>query len=718
MNKIFKLSLISSLTTLPLIATACNIREASSSKTYIKEFNSANPITNNYLINKVKRVETDYEALLHSPLIRWEFNGKAKYDSLNKTFFKVSTKHLSFGLASRITLTLKDNSVYVYDSDEVDNFVLSANDRTGIKQIYSENERNINSQSFFNNLSKAKSISFSLKQAFYVHNNSERSGDFIAYSDYWRSLQNDWDNSQNLFANYAIKQPNITNFATGITFELLENSNTNLASFTLEEIPNNLIFNPMPFYESSENLRLEDIKFASPYLLAYNSFDKQIFHKNEDYPVVNFKISDYKLEEVILKYNPVPIDISTYQLQLVEAFKQNLISEADFNLLNSTQQNEINNNTVIYGLNYFSQNNSFTNGNKYLINLESLQTNNPKYNNAFKKAFFGDLINGEINQLNLNFRNLLSMLINPYALQKINNFDNYWNSLSPQNLVFDAIDSYQYKSAKIAEFEDYINNLYFENTSTNDLIFVNKYDFEKQYQANVLNLEKALQNPKIAVLKAKMKNILDQLYTIYSLDSSEILEWEIPVFEEESYQLKQLFDWITNIYRNLDSRLKPTFKFVEKNDNSYYLKYFEETFYNSSFSNYIFSLLSNKNIPLLTVLKVNMKQDANSILFDKTFTSIQMLIDILSKTTHKNIKEITIEDITNYKNELVNILQSLKLQDQLSLIKAIDLIFSVQANTSAYSLINQYSKQIVQIQFEKPLNDVGYTQYQDINVLI
>ncbi|KKB26794.1 hypothetical protein MM26B8_03900 [Mycoplasmopsis meleagridis] len=689
---------LAAISSLSFIASSCNVREINNSSTYIKNYNFANEHLSEITINKVSKINSDYEAIMHAPLIEWKFTNKAKFDSINNNFYESSFKYLNFGLASSIILHLNNGEIKEYSKDNIVDFPSNSNSKFGIIQTYNDEQNNINSHDFFENLSKATKVEFILKKYYYVNYKNEKVNRLINASDYWNSLKKDFDNVNNLFDSYYINRPLKEDFTNNIVFNNSHNS-PYFKDFLLNEIPNNLIFNPLPF-ENQEN-NIKTFLFSSYYILNSNELDKQVFFKNEFYPNYNFRFSENTLKKIIFKYNSFPIDNSIYNFKQSELFKQNLVSEIQYDTLNQSQKTDVDNNPLSYGITYQNSNSLSNNTNKIFLNKNLNDINKEKNNFLFLSLFYGndyfkDLNKNFYNLNSLKFRNYLIEAINIFSFNYLNNNSTYFNSISPQNLVFKN----SFRDIKISDLVDNVNVDYIFDK--NKLIFLNKYELENNYQRNLIDNYEALKNPYLSVIKVNMTTLIDNFYNEFQINKNEKIVGTLPIFDEYSYSKKLLYDQISKIINSLDERLNIQFEFCKKNSKEYVYQYKDLTFQNNYFSFYLLNLLTDKNIDLKNVID-NLKE-VNNIDFNNI--TIKPLIKI------KEIYESSTNNL-DFENKINN----LTINEQFIFLKAIDYLLQIPLAINSIS-INMPKKVLVQIQFIKPLNDLGYTKFQDIETLI
>ncbi|VEU77936.1 OppA family ABC transporter substrate-binding lipoprotein [Mycoplasmopsis columbinasalis] len=761
MKLIKKLSLLTTMLAPAIATTSCNIREAAASNIYIKKFNSPNNLKTDFVINKVGKVTNDFESLLHSPLLKWTYDGKAKYDSINKQFYNSSLKYLSFGLARLIILVndKKEENVFLQDSVQTNNH-LSTNE-TGIKQVFSDNKQNINSEFFFETLKKAVEIRIQLKNnILYVNNNGEFiKGLGVRAIDYYTSFKNDWDNTINLFTTYQLETPKAEDFVdksssiSTITFRSLNTVKPELSDFVLNEIPNNLIFNPLlssdknPF-GADYGKTLDKTLFTSPYYLAYNSFEQQIFKKNPHFVDSNFVKNSKKLEKIVLNYNLVPQDLSTFQLQQMEGFKQNLVTEVEYNVLNSNQKEEVDTLPVLFNLTYATDAKDYSNSVNLFWNVSGdFETNEQLFSKAFGKIVLGNIydqsLSGEESEFffpkRFELRHLLNLITNPNTFQKLINNRKYWNNVILQNANLNSVDSESFSTSKLIDYESFVNNFYDLNFATKTISFISDFEFEDAKNAALLSAADALKSPYFSEFKTRIIALLNFFYDYYHFDKQEKFSWTIPVFATKNKEIETILTLILNNIKSIDERLEPRFEFFAKTNKKTPFVLQKMHFENLAFSNIFASLLFRSDLFFWAYL---LKARDFVVSNDKEFTSwsdlktngllsfepikkVYMWIETNFKPEVFSTSETSLatllshsknlKTITDLKLDFANFLKTFSRAEQLDLIKVVNLIFDGQISIDSYIQANSYSKQLIQITFEKPLNDLGYTQYQDIN---
>ncbi|EIN15420.1 Hypothetical protein, predicted lipoprotein [Mycoplasmopsis agalactiae 14628] len=726
--------------TLPAIAVSCNIRNDRSRFEYIKSINEPNYIKS-VITNSNKPVETDHESLLSAPLIRWKTSGKAKFDNLNKKFFSVTNKYLEFELAQKINITLFDGKVIEYSKDSVKPY--SKLSDTGIVNVTTDEEGNINNPLFIKHLKNAKKVDFILKDGIhFVDKNGNKTGTLVKNEHFWNSYnyKNNFGELQNITNEYEIEQ---LKSESPLTFVNSNSNKSKMDHFVTKVLANNMIFMPLFSTKATDNNAL----FASPYILNSFGIDKAVYIKNNFYAKQSFVNDDKTLKKVILKFNPVPIDEPTFRLQTYNAYRQNLISEASYNLFNDAQKEDIENNPKIYGLSFAFTKKSNENVNKYFYN----QNLNKDFeaNDAFAKLVFNtykkDLNRNSFINLysprSLTFLNIINNLMNQYTATMLLGNSAYWNSFMPQSLYFDTeansgdylfnlindINRIRFNyhngsefKTKTIEFSDFLNNnLDLKNDS---------YDGNK-----ILDVNKQLKTNNWNLFKDLMKKLLDKFYDENNALKSQKIEWVIPVFNQKSLRIDNYYQKLILFIKALDDRLNPSYEYVGLEESNYIYSYNSYSLVNNSYAENLLALLELENASILTNIAVLQhyydKRTDKPPFYDEILKIKKILNElisedwinsILSSNKALNLKSLLntySKDIKTFKSEFINKINSqFNKTEQFALLRSVDDLLIVRQNETNYLFINDYEKIIVQYFYTKPLNDAGFTYYQDIIV--
>lgn len=726
-----------------LASAGCNLREARSKDEYIKSFNSPNYIKSS-IINQNSYVQNDNQALLSSPLIRWNYAGTPKYDKINHNFSKVTSKFLKLELAKAIEITTWEDQKFIYDKDDVE--LHNASSLSGIVQIINDESNNINSNHFFNNLKNAKKVKLILKDNInYVDKNGVEQERILQESDYANSYQyqENLADLNNLLLRYDLKKIDLSK---PLEFISTAQNSKNLSLFLTKEITNNPLFNPLYDKEATSNNML----FVSKYVLNSFNLNQATYLKNNNSWDESFNNNSEYLSKVILKFNPVAIDEATYRLQMFNAFRQNLVSEAPFNLFNETQKQEIEEYSKIYGLTFTFTNASNENVNKYFYNLNFNSNQNYKFNNAFSKLVYGKELlelkgfdHNFYNKNSFSFLNLINNLQNQYIGNKILGYDTYWNSYISQLAYFDT--PYNEKD-KMYTLKDNINRIHLEYYTENDQYNYETIDFAKIGDKNglidsayigdkILDLNKQLKSSHFDLYKNNIKKILDTFYEQNPKFNQSKIEWTIPVFAEKTYNLTNYYDRLIKIINEVDSRINANYEFASSEAQNYIYKY--QTFHtiDNSFASHLYSLIKLDSSLLINIWLCLNAFD-NFIQKPQFYSLIEKISAALKSTLGSNylqkisslkdknssnlldelLKEYNLDELTFSKKFINYINTNFSKSMQYDLLRATDDLLMIRQNETSYLFVNDYEKLLVQYFYVKPLNDEGITYYQDIKV--
>lgn len=712
----------------PFFAFSCKtIRESQDKYTYIKSFNNSSFFVDKNLFRN-KKVENDFESLLHNPLIRYEYFDAINYDYVNKTFIKPSKKKLSFHFASEIIILTKDNQLLIFDDDQVSAQDLPETNKglgyeTGLITYRSKNKNNINSDFFIQSLKNAENITFKIKDNIhFITNKKVKTNQKVNSTNYLISLQKD-QNVSSLFKNYNLDyNKTISNSKNQSLVFYSKDNNTHFELFVLNEITNNLLFNPTCLID-------DQYLYFGSYVLTDNKIDQQTFEKNPFFKLASS--SSKELKKVILKYNPLAIDNETYSLQSFNAYKQNLITETSLNLFNKEQQEQILLNKKIYGLTYnlnIAKNKVPIN---YFYNFNLKPLNNFKFDDHFAELFYGLSINQMLNKKEsilkyfnnskqYQFRSILSLVINKISFIKKNNHNNLWYSYVPEDTILSGTDFIDSSYQKAYDAKNYINA---ELNLNKSLIFEHQYKNSYYDVYNLTNLLPQYQGFNFSELKKETKKLLDDYFANKNLKDPKV-NFTIPVFESKNFNNNFNYQIYLKLIKELDQRLNPQIEFVSLdkiNNNQYFINYQNINLQNNSIYYFLKTMfLDNTNSWLL--LLANSKLD---------FEQINKLKDNFKDLLLK-IENISIEDLTsdkwqltlfndeqkqrNFETELQQYLNNLTCWEQIKLLNEFTNLIRIPINSNMYSNYGEYEQIMVQNYLVKPANDLGYNVFQDIKL--
>ncbi|MBZ4203751.1 OppA family ABC transporter substrate-binding lipoprotein, partial [Mycoplasma tauri] len=384
------------------------------------------------------------------------------------------------------------------------------------------------------------------------------------------------------------------------------------------------------------------------------------------------------------------------------------------------------------------------------INLNIHKAKNKKFNDAFSMLVFGEY-DKKLSQENVqniykkesfSFFNLLHNLWNQYTGIKILGYQKYWNSFMPQSMFFDTPYN---KKIMLYESIDDINEINidyfnkdanrFETDRTNFIDYGKKQGLQSSAYSDdkIIDISKQIKGLNYEKYKKLIKEILDDFYEKNKNLIGKKIEWVIPVYSQKSIKVNEFYDRLINIIKQVDNRLNPSFEYANKNDNSYIYSHNTYTLTNNSFAENIMALLSLENHSILKNIAFFIKNYKNSDLkpnyynhidkLDKIISSLigEKYIDqIINLINSDNIFKILLEknkiEYFDIRKKIIKTINKLNKNEQFQILKAVDNLLFIRQNETAYLFANEYEKIIVQHFYNKPLNDLGFTYYQDIQV--
>ncbi|MEE3928503.1 hypothetical protein V2E24_02850 [Mycoplasmopsis ciconiae] len=708
MKRIWKfLGLISSISFLPISLSCTYVGDLLSKNTYIKSYNSANLYQDtNYKFNYFKFIESDFDSLNFEGLFKYKFVDKIEYDFINKNTKTPTKKVAKLNLASAIKLYFDNDLTITYDNDDYD-LNHKYNDNLSIVNAYSSNITSINNPDFKNNLNAANKIEIFIKKAPYVFVNNQKSTYTLEAQDFLVNIDN--PEIKKLLDEYQIKIKNTSNSVI-----LESNQKKYNYDFVFKVLSNNFIFNPV----SNKYLEDQKIKFSeynptlkdrlslNHYLLVLNDYEQQKYVKNSNFVDFNFSNSSEFISEIILNYKSIKLDEETFRLQLFKNFRQMLVSEADFDLFNTYQQQQILNNSKNYGLTFYTK--TLTNKplNKFVFATD-FTDKKFDFNNTYARLIYQQnqqqLINTSLSYndiLNNSFAFLfLKYINNVFNFNAVFNYLNFQNYFYSQIYPFSIFESTQANKSNYLNVSDtlfWINNVDLNSfgdykIKNNINIVDNKLSYT-QISKN-LDLAEQFKSYQYDFIKQNMKQLLDKFYENNKDLISTKIQFNIPVISQGNFYLQFIYqNWI-NLINSLDSRIQASFEFVNDvnlNDKNYIYNKYEISYFDNTLESFLKKL------------------------FEKiTFNQIKQLAN---KYDYFNISEyIKKYNITSEK-EFINNFNQNSVFNQSLILKDINNIYLIPFSEFIILDIGDFNKKIVQPHFNNPINDLGYTIFDDIKV--
>lgn len=680
------------------------IGEIKDKSIYIKSFNKENYfLTSKLELNTFNKIDNDTESLLFAPIISYNYYDKMIYDNVNNEVKQSTKKYLKLNLIDALILEFDDDTTQVYNNSYYSDFNQS-NKNEPIIKLTSSDIFSINNEKFISNLNKAKKIKFIIKDINYVDKSGNKTNYKLRAEDFIINFSKEANKKEinKLLEEYAI--------SFEIENEILVlNSKNNLAgNFIFEQMIKNMIFNPVSTSMlKDKNIvidqfkpNLDEMLFLSSYILNKNTIEQQVFIKNFNSPDQEFNDSKNTLTKILLNFKSTPLDDETFRLQTFKSFRQALVSEANLNIFNSSQIENIKNNSSIYGLqpklNYISNSNI----NKLVLNYEFDSNKKFDFNNYFSKLVYGSEIEKltEHNIKNFVFSDTKSILFRNYLINSINvqqfiklaTNNDYWLSQSnPSTDISEGNSSYK----KLSDAYTWANQQYVFSRNLKEVITVNPIDYKYYDNSDlIIDYEQLLRSPNYDFIKTEINKLIDEVY----LQFDEKISFTIPYLRTNSSIIKQIYKNIEQNINNLDKRLDVKFVEVEetyfKQYNSF-IKFLNIEYINDSYSELI------KNYDL----------DAIKIFVQKS--DISSKCEILS-----HFSKFIQDKQENFNELLFEFIKTLSSLEKAKLISELDMIFNSFINPTCSTNINNFSYEIVQNDYIKPVNDLGYEHFQSIRI--
>ena len=489
------------------------------------------------------------------------------------------------------------------------------------------------------------------------------------------------------------------------------------------------------FYEYGKTNK--DRLYSSYYFINSNNQNQTTLYRNTNYQKdgdISWQNQKH-LNEIVYNYNTIPLPQETYNMQMFNAFKQNIISKLDVSNLNADQKEYIFSNFKEFNLNFERQFEKYNLHNK--ITLNNLPSGNTFYfNEKFSKLYYGKTlselknkyqdINSYLTNINtLQFQNLINRVVNVYGLINLQNLNNEsWFSQAPTDLNVSSsnLNSTNYNVLKDAQ--ENINKQFLLRKNASNLL--EKFNTTTQFDNKKIANE--LQNNEFQkkIITADFENIKTELNKLLENISSPI-EWTIPIlgFNLSENQINELTK-IENLFSSINPLLKPKVKIISNFDE--YKEYFQSnksiykestfTLSESSTTTFIKEILKKDNFQLLSYIFNYLK------LIDKsTFIELQALLNEFQTNlfgTYKQIEEKTltsnVEEVTQNKilDLLSNYLASLKTTNVINLINEINNLISYTISLENSVSLSNFTKSVYQKFIVKPFTYDGLSYLQDI----
>ncbi|ACF07028.1 Uncharacterised protein [Metamycoplasma arthritidis] len=499
------------------------------------------------------------------------------------------------------------------------------------------------------------------------------------------------------------------------------------------------------FYDYGRNH--ETRLYSSYYYVTKNDANETKLYRNVQYqsPSGNWHSSKH-LNEIVYRYNPIPIGNETFQQQMYNAFRQNIVSELNVDQLSSDAKDEIFKNYQKYNLSYNQTFEKYRPHNSVSLN-HFPKSASPYFNDSFSKLYYGVSLE-ELSQESLKasslisaksliFKSLLNNVINPYALSQSVNDSDVWMSQAPSDATINATNSEtsNYRTLKDAHANINKQILLENENSLNKANVTTQHDNKKHNldpQA-LTSLDLQMRSIDFEYIKKTLGKMIDDFYQANS--NAPLIKWTIPIvgFTLTKRQ-NEIVNKIKQTFKSIHSKLDPDVVVVDNYDKyqEYFLRnksiYQDKSFIleNSNSSDFVRKSLVANNFELLLIIKKLHTQN----LLTNAFPELNKLAnDIFTQPDINSqiLSDITLNDF--YNNTLKNHLDQKKLNDRinlqlnkLSITEIVNLINEIN-NFTAYTISFQnaislanFSKMLYQKFLIKPISYDGLEYLQDILV--
>ena len=492
------------------------------------------------------------------------------------------------------------------------------------------------------------------------------------------------------------------------------------------------------FYEYGKTH--DSMLYCSYYYVAKNTSNETRLFRNTNYIKNNSEWQNTKhLNEVVYKYNSIPISKEAYALQMYNAFKQNIVSSLDVSDLNSDQKQYILSNYDKFNLNFIRKFEKYKSHNNIIHNYFPY-SNSYYFNDNFSKLYYDANINtlshkykkkpqDYYSKKSLVFKTLLNNVINPQALINLLNLENEtWMSQAPTDLNINSknIKNTNYEILKDAQAN--LSNQTILGIDENQFLYKfnnsSQYDNKLKFNSNFINLYESLKAYDFDEIKSRIKKLVDEFYST-NQNSSEFIEWDIPI---EAFNLsddiKNKLKLIEKIYSELHPKLKPRLVFVDNYETyeQYFLKnksiYRENKFtlLESNTTNFIIEMFQTDNYKYLSYI-IKMLKDVKH---NNAFNYLNKMIKSLNSNVRNQIEELSFNNIiSNETKKMINrtfieYLKNQSTQDIVNIIKEINNIFSYTISTKNNVSLYSFNKIAYQKFITKPIAYDGLSYLEDI----
>ncbi|WP_029905462.1 OppA family ABC transporter substrate-binding lipoprotein [Mycoplasmopsis opalescens] len=461
------------------------------------------------------------------------------------------------------------------------------------------------------------------------------------------------------------------------------------------------------YYQYGQNL--DNLYFAGYYYINKLNSDITKLKINK-----NYSDDASSLREITLQYNSLPISPSTFSLQSLNAFRQNIISKIDYEKLELDEKNFILGNYQNYNFSYSQEYNKLHLTNKIIVN------HNPNINTKYINKQFFELYYGLENETidlkpkNLTFQSLFNNLINHFSL--INENENVWLSQAPKNSLITAKN----KGINISELKDAYNQvnkpIIFDKNNKKIKDIFQYQNKDKLNNPHVINVEEKIKSAWYEVIHKNLNSIINEY--LNSTNKIENIYFNIPVIVNNyNHSTNIKIGLITKILNSIHQKLKVDITIID--DYAKYKEFFlqnnsiykEAPFYlhEGTTAEYVFEQLNAHQNNIFQILKAI---DNNINLYQESYKNLVDLIIFIKSLNVFNNQN----NLEQNKNKIIYYLTNLTVEQQLSLINELNNLISYTLNFNNKVKLNTYDKVIYQKHLIKPLSWNNLEFFQDVTI--
>ncbi|UUM24596.1 OppA family ABC transporter substrate-binding lipoprotein [Mycoplasma sp. 3686d] len=656
----------------PFLVACTSPSQIKKKQNYLRNYNYPNQYANGILpIFENKKVQNDIEKALFAPLLKYNSFDNLIVDKVNNVIAQSSKSHLSFYLAKSIELNFDNKTSLTYTND---NFINNTNrSNQYITNLSSNDITSINHPDLWTNMKKATSIVFEIKDnVYYSKYNGQQTQIKLSAQDLISNLT---PQIKQIFENnYGVTLSGKGNLLTIISTKKLADN------FIKHELMQNMIFNPFPSLNQGKG-NFQDWLYVSKYLPYINRIDSLKLIKNKFSADDKFNQALNTIEEISLKFNPTPLDIETFRIQQLRSFRQNLISEAPFEIFNNIQKEDILSRSRQYGLREFFKNNNLQINQHFFFANSFDPQKSDKFNTDFKNFYFQNNQNAYL------FRYYLSRIYSLFARAIYLDNEYYWNSLALPLTQLNNNANEQSNIKTLSDAYTQINqqDIYFYSKNTEKK--VNYFDLRNYYfdQNHILDFNKALPNIEFDQIKNELNLIINQ----YLAGSNQEFIFSVPILDTNSERENTLYQYYVDLLNTISPHLKAKLEQVSQQDlekNNYFINYQIFEYQDNSLESFIKFIWENP----LTNVYLNPQNSFNNY----------PILSSINFDLQKALQIVKTKDLKSQIN-LINELNNL-----------IPLPFDPKNVDNSKSL----SKIIVQNYYQFPLSSDGIINFEDITI--